>query len=175
MSGKIPMSSLIPENWRSPSSSAWVTAFAGAAILGIITAGLYLLLAGRHDAPIEQSPILVNVGLGDEDLSGYCDSLVSGVNRYVGTGQREGLLQQLEDPAFESPGWLVDVHLALAHDYLRFGEAAQAVQLLEKGLDLASERSFQDRHRAQFLDALAVTYLKMGELDNCLSPTGALV
>ncbi len=169
------MSSLLPEKLRTGPVSAWGLVFAGASIIGIITVGLYLTLGGLHDAPTEQSPILVDTGLGAEDLRGYCDSLVSGDNRYVGTSQREGLLQELEAPAFESPGWLVDVHLALAHDYLRFGEATQAVQLLEKGLNLASEGGFQDRHRAQLLDALAVTYLKMGELDNCLSPTGALV
>ena len=93
----------------------------------------------------------------------------------MGTRQREEILQEVNAPSVQSRFWAVTYQLALANDHLRFGETEQAVQVLEEALEDARGERVEARRRAKILEALAVAYLKLGELSNCLSPAGGLV
>ena len=109
-----------------------------------------------------------------EDLANYCSCLTAGSNPYWGTRQRTKLLEQLEGPRADTHSWFVTARQLLARDYLRFGETEQAVRLLAESLEAEDRDEPNGRHKVDLLEELAVTYLKMGQLDN-LSPTGALV
>ena len=109
-----------------------------------------------------------------EDLANYCSCLTAGSNPYWGTRQRTKLLEQLEGPRADIHSWFVTARQLLARDYLRFGETEQAVRLLADSLEAEDRDDPNGRHKVDLLEELAVTYLKMGQLDN-LSPTGALV
>ena len=63
----------------------------------------------------------------------------------------------------------------LARDYLRFGEAGEAIRLLEEALDDELREKPEVSHEAELLEELAVASMKMGELDNCISPDGRLI
>ena len=169
------MSYIFAKKWKFMLKRTLVLLFASTSILAIVIVLLFFMLGNPASDPAEQVDFLTHIDSGTEDLAGYCQNLVDSDNRYVGTSQRDDLINELEAPLFQSPSWIVDVHIALAHDYLRFGETGQAVELLERRLNKARENGFQERYKVRLLEALAVTYLKMGEVDNCLSPDGALI
>ena len=110
-----------------------------------------------------------------DDLARYCDLLTGGSNPYVGTRQREAILQEVNAPSVQSRFWTVTYQLALANDHLRFGETEQAVQVLGQALVEARGDGIDARHRVKILEALAIAYLKLGEITNCLSPTGGII
>ena len=105
----------------------------------------------------------------------YCPLLRESNDPVVGTHQRARIVEEIQRPSSNDPSWFVFTRQALALDHLRFGETEEAVQALTEALD-AAERNGADRERrVDLLEDLAVTYLKMGELDNCVSPTGSLI
>ena len=109
------------------------------------------------------------------DLKGYCELLTNGDNAYVGAPRQDYLSRELESPLVQSRFWTVTHQLALANDYLRFGDTTQAVATLELALAQTGDDASEREHRARLLEALAVAHLKQGELANCLTPTGGLV
>ena len=110
-----------------------------------------------------------------EELAAYCAALIDSDDPYFGTHQRAKFIDDVKHAGKRSSAAYVLARLALAQDHLRFGEAAQAVTLLREALDQQEPGGPGEDFRAALLEALAVTYLKMGELDNCLSPAGALI
>jgi len=109
------------------------------------------------------------------DLAYYCSALTDSDNQYYGTDQRPSLVRKLDNPDYQTHDRYVEVRLSLAEDMLRFGETREAIEVLQGALD-AEERDDPERaHLAELWDAMAVTYLKMGDLDNCLRPGGDLI
>jgi len=125
--------------------------------------------------PVETPPVKTEVVESEQpqDLIGYNSRLTDSGNPWVGTGQSGPLLRLLEDPPSQSHGLFVNARLAVAKDILRFGQTEEATRLLLEALE--AEESYEHSHKPEILYELAVAYMKMGELDNCLSPTGALV
>ena len=110
-----------------------------------------------------------------EELTEYCNALVDSADPYFGTHQRAKFIDDVRNAGEgPSPAYAL-ARLALAQDHLRFGEIGQAVTLLKEALEQQQPGVPGEDFRAVLLEALAVTYLKMGELDNCLSPAGALI
>ena len=156
-------------------------------LLAVAAAGLFslwLLDDGPGDDSIPPAQA-VAVADGQPDDPGerplqdnpadYCPLLRESNDPVVGTHQRARIVEEIQRPSSNEPSWFVFTHQALALDHLRFGETEEAVRALTEALD-AAERNGADRERtADLLEDLAVTYLKMGELDNCVSPTGSLI
>ena len=111
-----------------------------------------------------------------EELAEYCAALINSADPFFGTHQRADLTEAIKNPSSDSPGALSLARVDLAQDHLRFGDVGEAVRLLEDALDQPNPDDADDsKVRGQVLEALAVAYLKMGELNNCLSPTGGLI
>ena len=103
----------------------------------------------------------------------YCQTLRESNNEYYGTMQRAQLVQELNTPSDDSHRWFVALRVMLARDHVRFGETVEAARLLEEAL-AADETTPSQSYKTDLLEMTAVTYLKMGEIDNALSPSGAL-
>ena len=132
------------------------------------------------------------LGRPGPDLAAYCEDIVNSTDAYFGTGQRalferwgsdiKGAAAQSRQDSRGQGGLsearhdgLVRAQLALARDHLRFGETQEAARVLAGALEAEGRDDPKGEHRGQLLRATAVTYLKMGELDNCLTPEGGLV
>ena len=116
------------------------------------------------------------VGPSQQDLSDYCVILTESANSYVGTTQRASLLRTLKNLSHKTVQLFVNLRIALSKDYLRFGESGEAVRLLEEAMEAVNQSdSYGDHKKIELLEALAVTNLKRGELDNCLTPGGSLI
>ena len=109
------------------------------------------------------------------DIAGYCTALRNSSDPFFGTQQRERLMAELENPTFLTLSWRVSIMRELARDYLRFGEAGEAIRLLEEALEDELREEPEVSHEAELLEELAVASMKMGELDNCISPDGRLI
>ena len=145
---------------------------AAAALLASLTA--YLVLSSPQPSPTSPETVLLNAAK-TEDLATLCPALAAGDDPYYGTRQRAKLRKQLEDAASMGYPWLVGAHIAVARDHLRFGETDEAVNVLKQALEADPGGDIRGIYRSQLLEELSVVYLKMGELDNCLSPEGALI
>ena len=150
--------------------SVWALAYACGLWLAVAVTFPAVLLVAREDERNTARQSAVHA-----DLQRYCDLLTAGDNAYVGTRQREYLLSELASPLLPSRFWTVTHQIALANDYLRFGETEQAVATLRQALEQTGDGDAEWNHRVKLLDALAVAHLKQGELDNCLTPSGGLV
>ena len=151
-------------------SSVWALVYVcGLWLAAVVTFPAVLLVAGGDERDGAGQSVV------HADLQRYCDLLTSGDNPYVGTSQREYLLGELDSPFVSSRFWAVTHQIALANDYLRFGETADAVATLERALEETGDSEGERRHRVKLLEALAVAHLKQGELANCLTPSGGLV
>ena len=109
------------------------------------------------------------------DIAGYCAALRNSSDPFFGTQQRERLAAELENPTFPTLSWRVSIMRELARDYLRFGEAAEAIRLLSDALETELREKPEVSHEAELLHELAIASMKMGELDNCVSPDGRLI
>ncbi len=145
---------------------------AAAALLASLTA--YLVLSSPQPSPTSPEIALLNAAK-TEDLATLCPALAAGDDPYYGTRQRAKLRKQLEDAASMGYPWLVGAHIAVARDHLRFGETDEAVNVLKQALEADPGEDTRGIYRPQLLEELGVVYLKMGELDNCLSPEGVLI
>lgn len=110
-----------------------------------------------------------------DELGLYCEALTAGSNSYVGQGQRERVAYQAAAADNGSSARQAITAIALARDHLRFGETTSAVDVLNTALKRERSRSEQRDNEPDLLRELAVTQLKMGELDNCLTPSGSLI
>ncbi len=152
------------------SPGVWALVYVCGLWLAVAVTFPAVLLVARHVERDSPGQSVVHA-----DLQRYCDLLTAGDNAYVGTRQRDYLLSELESPLVSSRFWTVTHQLALANDYLRFGETREAVATLERALAETGTDEGERRHRTRLLEALAVAHLKQGELANCLTPSGGLV
>ncbi len=109
------------------------------------------------------------------DIAAYCSALRNSSDPFFGTQQRERLLAEIERPTYPTRSWRTSIMRELARDHLRFGEAAEAVRLLSDALDAELREPPEVSHEAKLLEELAIASMKMGELDNCVSPDGRLI
>ena len=109
------------------------------------------------------------------DLAGYCTSLQNSSDPFFGTQQRARLLAELRNPTFPTLSWRTSITRELARDHLRFGEASEAISLLQEALEDELREKPEVSHEEELLMELAVASLKMGELDNCVDPDGRLI
>ena len=109
------------------------------------------------------------------DLAGYCTALRNSSDPFFGTQQRDRLTAELEHPTFPTLSWRTSITRELARDYMRFGEAAEAIGLLKGALDDELREMPEVSHEAELLEDLAVASMKLGELDNCVSQDGRLI
>lgn len=160
-------------------TSSGVMAMQRLAVVGLawlMTAGLacgFLEPSGPEDAAV----MVPSSGVLSEhaDLSGYCTNLRNGTDPFFGTQQRDRLLGELENPTFPTLSWRTSIIRELARDHLRFGEAGEALRLLQDSLEAEIREKPEVSHERELLMDLAVASLKMGELDNCVSPDGRLI
>ena len=139
-----------------------------------------VLLLGPGCAFQERSGVPVSVTETPEpsehtDLVGYCTGLRNSSDPFFGTQQRARLLAELDNPTFPTLSWRVSIMRELARDYLRFGEASEAIRLLSEALDTELREKPEVSHEEELLMELAIASMKMGELDNCVSPDGRLI
>ena len=109
------------------------------------------------------------------DLAGYCTSLQNSSDPFFGTQQRARLLAESDNPTFPTLSWRTSITRELARDHLRFGEASEAISLLQEALEEEMREKPEVSHEEELLMELAVASLKMGELDNCVDPDGRLI
>ena len=130
-----------------------------------------------QSAPPQDAALLSELppSIETADIEGYCTGLVNSNDPFFGTQQRKRLMAELENPTFPTLSWRVSITRELARDHLRFGEAEEAIRLLKEALDEESREQPEVSHEADLLKELAVASLKMGELDNCVSPDGRLI
>ena len=107
-----------------------------------------------------------------EDLARYASMLADSGDPYFGTRQLDYLLEQAETPMFDTDTWRMNILRQLAFHRLRLGDADEAIRLLVEALDLSDPDGFD---RIGIMEDLAVSYMKQGELRNCVSPEGRLV
>ena len=139
-----------------------------------LTAGLTLSFL-PNDTPDEQ-PRLVSAEqeMSDEitetsDLVSYCKTLSNSVNQFFGTQQRNQLIELSENPLFEKEA---ELRIALAFDYLRFGEDEESLRILTETLEIVEQ---EGRNPQRVLAELAVASMKAGELSNRINPSARLV
>ena len=106
---------------------------------------------------------------------GICVNLRNSSDPFFGTQQFERLTSELENPTFPTLSWHVSIVRELARSHLRFGDAEDAIRLLSEALDAEMGESPEVSHEAELLEELAIASMKMGELDNCVSPDGRLI
>ncbi len=109
------------------------------------------------------------------DLAGYCTSLQYSSDPFFGTQQRARLLAESDNPTFPTLSWRTSITRELARDHLRFGEASEAISLLQEALEGELREKPEVSHEEELLMELAVASLKMGELHNCVDPDGRLI
>ena len=147
-------------------------------VAGVIALGVALFYV-RGDAPDDVSKLELTaeklLGGSTEDLLGYAKSLVNGRNQYFGTRQRASLLELMGSPEFQSHAAYVNIRVALAFDYLRFGEAEESIRLLTQALEAEERDDPEGVHLDEILEELAVASLKQGELSNRVNPSATLV
>ena len=109
------------------------------------------------------------------DLAAYCKNLRNSSDPFFGTQQFERLTAELENPTFPTLSWRISIVRELARSNLRFGDAEEAIRLLSETLDAEKSEISEVSHEAELLEELAIASMKMGELDNCVSPDGRLI
>ena len=145
----------------------------GSALVAAIVIPLYFYVLGRST---DDSPEATEFAIpAPQDLAVYAASLSASGDPYFGTKQSAYLLEELNNPSFDSHSWFITIHTELARDRLRFGDAEEAIRLLTEALEVEEQNHPEEGHLDAILEALAVTYLKLGELNNCLSPDGRLI
>ena len=151
-------------------------------IVGFTIIGVFLAIYIPFISQSQNDDLLVASSVdGSEhylqDLDNYCIVLKEGANAYVGTLQRESLTRAMNNLSDKTIELFVNLRVALSRDYLRFGDTATANELLEEALEkLETEHSlYGPTKKAELFEALAITNLKRGELDNCLTPSGSLI
>ena len=107
-----------------------------------------------------------------EDLAKYASILADSGDPYFGTRQLDYLLEQAENPMFDTDTWRVNILSQLAFHRLRLGDVDESIRLLNEALELSDPGGFD---RVGIMEDLAVAYMKQGELRNCVSPEGRLV
>ena len=138
--------------------------------------GLGCAFQERFGASISALKTPETAGLSKHaDLVGYCTSLRNSSDPFFGTQQFERLTAELESPTFPTLSWRVSIVRELARSHLRFGDAKEAIRLLSEALDAEMSESPEVSHEAELLEELAIASIKMGELDNCVSPDGRLI
>ena len=147
-------------------------------MIGSVAAGLALYFV-LDDDPIDERKSLIAVHdttlAETNDLANYHKVISASDDRYFGTRQRGELQRLLRDPLYQSHNTSIGVHLALAFDHLRFGEAEEAVRLLTEALEAEERDDPEGQHLPEILYHLAETNLKLGELSNASNPTRRLV
>ena len=130
----------------------------------------------RFDVSVSALETPQTAGLSEHtDLAGYCTGLRNSSDPFFGTQQRERLMAELENPTFPTLSWRVSIVRELARDHLRFGETEDTIRLLSEALDAEMSERPEVSHEAELLEELAIASMKMGELDNCVSPDGRLI
>ncbi len=109
------------------------------------------------------------------DIAGYCTGLRNSSDPFFGTQQRDKLKAELQDPTYPTLSWRTSITRELARDHLRFGDVEETIRLLLNALDWELREKPEVSHEAELLQELAIASLKMGELDNCVSPDGRLI
>ena len=129
--------------------------------------------------PVATTPATATPVIGGKsehaDIAAYCTNLRNSGDPFFGTQQRERLTAELEHPTFPTLSWHISITRELARDHLRFGDASEAIRLLSDALDIERQESPEVSHEAELLEELAIASMKMGELDNCVSPDGRLM
>lgn len=110
-----------------------------------------------------------------KDLAGYYKSITSSGDPYFGTAQRKQFLRLMNLPSFKKHSGYINIRISLAFDYLRFGDSAEAMKLLNEALIEEEENHPERIHLQEILEQLAVTALKHGELSNGTNQSAALV
>ena len=150
--------------------------FSVVALTYALILGLGCVFQERFSASIPAAQTPGTTTLSEHaDIAGYCHILRNSSDPFFGTQQRERLLAELENPSFPTLSWRTSIRRELARDYLRFGEASEAIRLLQEALDEEAREKPEVSHEAELLQELATANLKMGELDNCVSPDGRLI
>ena len=109
------------------------------------------------------------------DLAEYFEALTQTTDPFFGTRQRAELVDKVAASSPTSHETFIASRIDLAEDHLRFGEAREAAALLKEALQAEDRDDKEGGHRTKLLMDLAVVYLKVGELDNRLTPDGALI
>ena len=151
--------------------------------LGLIVVMPWVLLVGLGCVSQERTGVSVSVIETHEtvamsehaDLAGYCTSLRNSSDPFFGTQQFERLTAELENPTFPTLSWRVSIVRELARSHLRFGDTEEAIRLLSEALDAEMSEKPEVSHESDLLEELAIASMKMGELDNCVSPDGRLI
>jgi hypothetical protein len=109
------------------------------------------------------------------DLAEYSEAITQTTDLYFGTRQRAGLVDKVAASSPRAHETFITSRIDLAEDHLRFGQALEAAALLKEALQAEDRDDEEGKHRTKLLMDLAVVYLKIGELDNRLTPVGALI
>ncbi|MCH8206665.1 MAG: VCBS repeat-containing protein [Chloroflexi bacterium] len=136
---------------------------------------LYVVDTAPDDTPEPVARVFDTAGGDTKDLAGYCRTISASSDPYFGTKQRKQLLRLMETPLFASHSGYVNLRIPLAFDYLRFGEADEAIRLLTEALESEERDDPDGKHLREILEGLAVTSLKQGELSNRINPSARLV
>ncbi len=155
-----------------------------AGILWIACIPLILIgcMRQQHSGEISQAvgmsnqEVHIEEGVSEHaDLAAYCTSLRNSSDPFFGRQQFERLATELESPTFPTLSWRVSILRELARSHLRFGDTDEAIRLLSEALDAEMSERPEVSHEAELLEELAIASMKMGELNNCVSPDGRLI
>ena len=151
----------------------------GAAVVTVsVGLSLFYVFYISDDSPDDSLPQMgsnqkvSNDATDTSDLAYYCRALTDSYDPYFGTLQRRDLLELIENPLFQSD---VNIRMATAFDYLRFGEADESIRILTEALEIEEREDPESGDVQRLLEELAVTSLKAGELSNRINPTARLV
>lgn len=149
---------------------------AGCVLVVCVVAAILAWRLGLFDEHQSEPRVGMATSTGKEgavrDLAEYADSLLDSGDPYFGTRQLDYLLEQAENPTFDTDTWRVNILTQLAFHRLRLGEVDESIRLLTEALELSDPDGFD---HIRIMEDLAVAYMKQGELRNCVSPEGRLV
>ena len=106
---------------------------------------------------------------GTTDYPDYCGSLSRGPNQFLGRQYRDTLRELRESLPRGDAALRAELHIRLASEELKFGNADEAIALLGAVVQDGEAPDGQVRAAEH---ALVLANLRKGELENCLRPDG---
>ena len=139
----------------------------------VVGVGIVLAIVNWPSDDRAISPNQQATGLSEQPMiyPDFCKAFTRGSNPYLGEQTRDTLREVATTSDQGGTASRADLHIRLAEEELKFGNADEAIRLLRAVTSDDESGTLDGRQRAAE-HALALANLRKGELENCLRPDG---
>ena len=137
----------------------------------VVGVGIVLAIVNWPSDDRAISPNQQATGLSEQPMiyPDFCKAFTRGSNPYLGEQTRDTLREVATTSDQGGTASRADLHIRLAEEELKFGNADEAIRLLRAVTSDDESGTLDGRQRAAE-HALALANLRKGELENCLRP-----